>query len=216
MADLKKWAEKQFAIVDQSGACTSCIKLITEDGQCWDTWEPPWPTPAEWAEVASTLLGELMLQWPARPIRVTFVAVDKDGQIRSQLPMHVQGKQKGGSMSLGGESQALAASMDAQAATMQRILTTAGSHVEALGKTVSAQNEALADAYGYIKAMRERDALNEGDPTTQQLKEQLTNHLPRILDIADKLASGFGLGTKPKMKGAATNGAATNGAGSEQ
>lgn len=210
MADLKKWAENQFPIVDQNGACTAAVKLLSEDGQCWETWTPPWPSPAEWAEVANTLLGELQLGWPARPIKITFVALDKDGQVRSQLPMQVTGKTKGGSMSLGGESQALAASMDAQAGTMQKILNTAGSHVDALGRTVTAQNAALEDAYGYIKALREKDALSEGDPATQALKTEITNHLPRILDIVDRLAGAFGMGGH-KSKGSVTAG--TNGAG---
>lgn len=191
MARLEKWAEQAIRVVDEGGGGTSRIRLLTEDGSTWQTWEAPFSSVGDWCAEAEALLSELQDDF-AGDTPVLFVAENSSGTVRSQCPRRVIGRQKkngpagaftgGGS---GGAAASLQAMYDAQARTTEKILQSANVQLEVLTRTVETQGRAHGETLEYIRAMRENDALKKVEETnqTQEILGQLMEQAPLLFEL---------------------------------
>lgn len=192
--NLERWAERHLKTIDGDGLHTTRVNLITGDGNIWETWEPPFGEPKEWAAEAQTLLQELANEWPPTLHQVTFAAFDPQNTVRSQCTQTVKGKSSHASRNLhDGGPQALAASMDAQAKTMERILSVAAAQAEMHNKAYMSVTQHTHELYDYVRELRRNAALTstlteDGDPTGQALIAELRPLIPVLVQMLSKAA----------------------------
>lgn len=226
MARLQNWAENSIRVVDEKGDGTARIRLVSQDGSCWQTWDAPFPKPEDWVADAEALCAELAEDFSGE-VHCMFIAESASGTVRSQCPRKIAGKQRKGAngTTFGQQGAPLQAMYEAQARTVERTLQSANVQLEVLTRTVESQAKANSELLDFIRVRNEHDALDRAEQSSdvQQMLGQLLEQAPLLLELAmakkkgKTAAAGGGLAQKVQaavsetVKTAAVD-AATNGA----
>lgn len=173
--------------VSESGEHPERIRLISTDGQAWETWYYPFGDPAKWTDEAEQVVTQLAEDWPPQDIQLLFVAESKSGTIIAQCTKRTRGRMKGASGNVfGGPGKALADSMDAQARTMDRILATANTQLEMMATALTAQqaqNAALLQQIQLQKQMELEHQANNAPGVPPELMQQAVEMLPALIEV---------------------------------
>lgn len=194
--DIQAWYERNTRQVGQSGQCTAVIRLLCAH-QSWHVWHLDRERDAEdWASEAAAIIAELAEQWSARKWQVTLVAEDKSGQILSQCPFEVMGRNKAAQTAAGGADQVKvwAEAMDNLQRTWERTLSVVNEQLLLQQKQMAEQGQRYIQMMGYVNEAEQYRATEPqriaeaiGKTAADPLKEKLTEALPDILELASKL-----------------------------
>lgn len=189
MTNLLEWAERQFKVVEQDGACVATIKLITaHDGEVWETWHAPFGDPADWSTAAEAFLRSLENEWPNRGVSVCFVASSAAGEVLSKLPKKVQGKNKaGGGAPWNTDQAAVSMAMDNVALTIEKLQRLINTQLDSARKISESNAVTIFQQTELIKLMRQNAAMEEASSEADPLTKLVTEHGADFLEIA-KLA----------------------------
>lgn len=202
--NLLEWAEKQFRVVEQDGACAAQIKLVTaHDGEVWETWHAPFGEPSDWATGAEAFLRSLENEWPNRGVSVCFVATTAQGEVLSKLPRKVQGKNKQGA---GGpwnaDQAAVSMAMDNVALTVEKLQRLVNTQLDSARRISESNAVTIFQQTELIKLMRQNAAM--GEETSSEgdaLTKLVTDHAGDFMELA-KMA--LKASQKPKPNGVLT------------
>lgn len=181
---LHTWAKRQIRDVEPDGQTTARIKLTTNDGSVWNTWDAPFGDPDTWCEEADSVLAELAGEWPSnKRFQVLFLAEDKSGTVLSQIPKTIVGKNKGAPEPFSSENpKAHAEAMASIAQTTERLLSTANAQIALQHKTIELLGSRLHDAYDFVAALKESEAMNQ-DNAGDRLVHLLENFAGQVPDL---------------------------------
>lgn len=186
--DLGEWATRVLREVSEQGDRCERIRLVSTDGNSWESWYAPFPAPEVWKDEAEAVVAQLAEDWPPQDIQLLFVAENRAGTILSQCTKRTRGRAKGASGNVfGGPGKALAESMDAQARTMDRILGTANTQLELMQTALAgqtAQNQALIAQNQNLLLQLQHEALARQDarPTVSpEIVNQAMEMLPGLI-----------------------------------
>lgn len=189
MTGLLEWAERQFKVVEQDGAAVAVVKLVTaHDGEVWETWQAPWPSPEDWVTGAEAFLRSLENEWPNRGVSVCFVALSSSGEVLSKLPKKVQGKNKSGGGPWNTDQAAVSMAMDNVALTIEKLQRLVNTQLDSARRISESNAVTIFQQTELIKLMRQNQAMAEsegGEPDA--LTKLVTEHGADFLEIA-KLA----------------------------
>lgn len=178
--NLGEWAERVIREVDEHGRGAVRIRLCSTDGMAWETWFAPFGEPQDWTERAERVVLQLLEDWPQQQIQLLFIAEDQAGNVLSQCTKTTRGRSKLSTNDMfGGPSKALAESMDAQARTMDRILSSANHQIELLTKALDAQTRVSEAQLAELQLRRTEEAEQRG--VNPELVEQALQLVPALV-----------------------------------
>jgi len=205
--NLEEWAGRVIREVSEDGEAVERIRLLSTDGNAWETWYRPFPEPAKWSDEADAVVVQLAEDWPPQDIQLLFVAELRNGTIVSQCTKRTRGRAKGASGNVfGGPGKALADSMDAQARTMDRILATANQQLDMMNAALAGQQAQNAALLQQIQ-LRNQLELENKPGVPPELFEQGMQILPHLLEVIFE-RSGAPNGAAKVAKAAASAAAA--------
>lgn len=194
--DIQAWYERVTKNVSQSGQCVAAIRLMCAQ-QMWHVWAiDPKREPEEWAAEASAILADLSEQWSARKWQVLLIAEDKSGQILSQCPFEVLGKNKSAQMGTAPTDnvKVYAEAMENIQRTWERTLSVVNEQLSLQQKQMNEQGQRYIQMMGYVNEAEQyratepqRLAALAGVAAKDPLKEQLVEAMPQILELVSKL-----------------------------
>jgi hypothetical protein len=189
MTNLLEWAERQFRVVEQDGAATSCIKLITaHDGEVWETWSAPFGDPNEWVTGAEGYLRSLENEWPNRAVSVCFVALTAQGEVLAKFPRKVQGKNKTAAGAPWNTDQAaVSMAMDNLALTMEKFQRLLNTQLDSARRIAESNAVTIYQQTELIKLMRQNQAVAESETEQDALSKLIAQHGSDFFELA-KLA----------------------------
>jgi hypothetical protein len=197
------WAERTLKTVEENGHAIARVKLMSVEGNAWETWEAPFPAPADFVRELETVTAALAEEWPKKKIQVLLVAEDTGGTVHSQCPYSVWGKNQSahGALFSNDGSRALAEGMDQIVRTQERVLASANTQLriqQEFAEKLMQQNHELLD---YIRVSKEREALEaaQNNQVTNMLGDAFKEHLPLLLDVVQKLSAKSGGSTAGKI-----------------
>jgi hypothetical protein len=198
--NLQEWAERQFKVVEQDGACVAAVKLVTaHDNEVWETWTAPFPPAEEWAVGAETFLRSLENEWPNRGVSVCFIATTAQGEVLSKLPRKVQGKNKQGGGPWNTDQAAVSMAMDNVALTIEKLQRLVNTQLDSARRISESNAVTIYQQTELIKLMRQNAAIAESESgQPDALTKLVSEHGADFLELA-KLAIKASSGSKPKI-----------------
>lgn len=193
MTPIAAWAEQVLRTVELDGASVVRVRLITnEDGQCWETWYAPWPTPEEFEALVQTKIRQLESEFPARQVSMTLEADNSTGETVSRFSQRVVGRAKQGTLDSAQAAQAVV--FDTLASTIEKLQRLTNTQLDEARRQLELQAEVSRQQLELIRAYRNRDALGEEEEDEGPLIELAREQLPALIELG-KLA------LENKMKG---------------
>lgn len=181
--NLADWASGLFAVVEQDGATTARVKLITPiNGDIWHTWFAPFPSPHDWEPLAESVLRSLE-QNSSGAVQVSFVAETAAGEVISQLPWRIRGKLQSGGLE--SAQQAAASVFASLTQTMERTNELANRQLDQAAKSLEKTMEMVNQQMSLINAYRERDMLVSEEQQTSPVMQVLQAYGPQLAALAE-------------------------------
>jgi hypothetical protein len=172
--------------VEQDGAMVSRINVVTtHDGQIYNSWFPPWPSPHDWNVEVDAFLRTLEQQWPTRAVGITFIALSKQGETIAQLPHSIQGQKKNGALSTG--DAALGVGLDAIAVTIEKLQRLTNSQLDSSRRTLESQSETIHQLGEIVKLYRQREILEgQGESKMAGFAELIRENPTEVFALAQQ------------------------------
>lgn len=201
MTSLLEWATRQFKVVEQDGAATACVKLITaHDGEVWETWTAPFPDPADWVTGAEGYLRSLEGEWPNRAVSVCFVALTGQGEVLAKYPKKVQGKNKQTGAPWNTDQAAVSMAMDNLALTMEKFQRLLNTQLDSARRIAESNAVTIYQQTELIKLMRQNKAMDDSELEQDGLSKMITEHSGDFIELAKLALASKTNGSVPKSK----------------
>jgi hypothetical protein len=194
--NLRQWSEQLVGVVDQDGGGVKRIRLLGPDGSTWHTWDREALTPS-WPSDAEDYLNAMLDDWPTVKVSVMFVAEDAAGNVRSQLPKSVMGKNRATTkQGFFGGDKSISDMVEAVSRTAQRMLDTANGQLANQGETIKTLMEQNRLLLELVQGEREARALSDG--WEGKVLEMIGPHVGPIAEALPDLIRAFAPKPQPK------------------
>jgi hypothetical protein len=204
MSTLQTWAERVIRVVE-NGTTAKQIRLTSDDGKTWETWQAPFPPIGEWVQSAEDLIAVLVEEFPVRKVSLSFTAEDATGGVLSTLPKSVLGKNKNaGEFGQHQHAKAQADAMASLASTMEAVLRLARLQCETTGVQLEKQATQIHDLIELNKQRQEESLLatTDNNEAQQKLIAQFTEAAPMLLSaLASAMVKKTPLAAVPTATG---------------
>jgi len=207
---IREWVEKGFKSVEQNGSHWVRLRL-TSDGQVWQTWDKPFPTPEEFQTGLTALFESLSEELPIRRHTMTLTAEDGAGGVLAMLPHSIMGKNKQAQeLGANGAAKAFSDAMRSVAETLDMVAKSARDQLSAQNHRIQEDAEEIRALHELLRQHRAAELLQEqsSSAVSDALVEQLKGAGPVLMGLAELMID------KAKAKAAAGAVAAASSASS--
>lgn len=186
---IRDWVEKGFKTVEQNGSHWVRLRL-TSEGQLWQTWDKPFPTPEEFQTAIAALFETLSEELPVRRHTMTLTAEDGAGGVLATTLHSIMGKNKQAQeLGANGATKAFADAMRSLAETLDMVAKSARDQLSAQNHRIQEDAEEIRALHTLLREHRASELL-EGQSSgavTEALVEQLKGAGPVLMGVAELL-----------------------------
>lgn len=181
---LEQWAPRAL---DQSIENPSKTIQLASDGLIWETWATPFPPVDEWLSQARAVMAAFAEECPKKRVPLLFTALNAAGEISTQCPSSVMGKNAQADAMVGaggGTAKAFADAMVGIVATMNAVNKAAKEMVENVTAANRALTEQIVDLREFAEATQDAALAEKKSEGTMNefLVQQLKDASPLALE----------------------------------
>lgn len=181
---LEQWAPRAL---DQSIENPTKTIQLASDGLIWETWSAPFPELGAFLEQAKAVMASFSEECPKKRVPLLFTALGAGGEILTQCPSSIMGKNAQADAMVGaggGTAKAFADAMVGIVATMNAVNKAAKEMVENVTAANRALTEQIVDLREFAEATQDAalaDKKSSGD-MNEFLVQQLKDASPLALE----------------------------------
>lgn len=193
---LDDWAQRTIARIPspKEGEAIDPAAIVTitlaAEGAVLESWAAPFPDVAEWLNEAKAVIASYADEWPKRRVPLLFTACTASGDIKTQCPTSVQGKNANADAALiGGGASAPKAFADAMTGLSQlqvSILKAAKDMIDTQQAIIKQKDEQIHAFAEYFRVKQEVEATEakQSSDASGYILEQVKAVLPLGLEAA--------------------------------
>jgi hypothetical protein len=190
---IEQWLNRCTRVVDEDGASTRKITLVTADGgTVWETWEGPFGSQqggmplADLAKEMTDCIDGLAEEWSKKRHTILLIALAADGTERSRHLKAVMGKVQGGSNAMmGGTHASVDTVLLSLAETMKTVLNIANANMNMIQAAREKDQEHIAGMQSLIIANKEKEMITveQNSDSMSRLVDMLTENAGPLLEL---------------------------------
>lgn len=194
---LRDWVQRTIGVKEGDELAIKTVQLTADGGVVIETWQQPFGTVEQLESEFTAVLDQLATESPKRRVPVMFTAIAGDGQIKSQCPHSIMGKNAAADALVGSGNNAAKAyseAMEGLTRVMKAVLDSARVQVESVTKTCQAQAEHIFELHELERARQQLELKTTEDTSgvNAYIGEQIKEGLPLLLKAGEIFLSQRG------------------------